>query len=222
MDPTKEKYLRCKNKEAVFICVMCDSFKLLCTRCDNYVHGLPSKRKHKRKALTGEKNFSNNEKISEKINNSSCEDVISRSTNFNEINSSPSKKIDWDYKFKLSPIKDKKQILNNQYYSQEGKEIYIEDEEKRKNSSNNNYNYYPPRDGNYYNTINIQQHSKDNIKYDDSHNNSNLSNTIPIPSPILNQLNNNTISIYNFSSLNYFTPEYKSSNNGINNTNNYI
>jgi hypothetical protein len=39
---------RCRSKEATYTCLMCDSFKYLCNQCDLYVHGLPSKKKHKR------------------------------------------------------------------------------------------------------------------------------------------------------------------------------
>lgn len=46
--------LRCKNNEAIFICVTCESFKQLCTQCDSYVHGLPSKKKHKRNVIVSE------------------------------------------------------------------------------------------------------------------------------------------------------------------------
>ena len=56
-----EKCLRCKNKEAVFICVNCESFNFLCTQCDNYVHGLPSKKKHRRDVLMpGSQDFNKN------------------------------------------------------------------------------------------------------------------------------------------------------------------
>ena len=49
--------LRCKNQEATFMCVTCESFKQLCSQCDSYVHGLPSKKKHKRNVLIGESKF---------------------------------------------------------------------------------------------------------------------------------------------------------------------
>jgi hypothetical protein len=42
---------RCHAKEAIFICLMCDSFKTLCSKCDSYIHNLPSKRIHKREPL---------------------------------------------------------------------------------------------------------------------------------------------------------------------------
>lgn len=51
MDNNLKKCLRCNVKEAVFSCISCDSFNLLCTQCDSYVHGLPSKKKHRRNAL---------------------------------------------------------------------------------------------------------------------------------------------------------------------------
>jgi hypothetical protein len=46
---------RCNAKEAMFNCLMCDSFKNLCNKCDNYLHSLPSKKLHKREALNVDK-----------------------------------------------------------------------------------------------------------------------------------------------------------------------
>ena len=51
---------RCKSKEAVYTCLMCDSFKLLCTQCDNYVHSLPSKRKHRKVTIVNDGRVENN------------------------------------------------------------------------------------------------------------------------------------------------------------------
>lgn len=39
-----EKCQRCNGKEAMFACMQCESFRLLCERCDNYIHGLPGKK----------------------------------------------------------------------------------------------------------------------------------------------------------------------------------
>jgi hypothetical protein len=47
---------RCHAKEAMFNCLMCDSFKTLCSKCDSYIHSLPSKRQHKRQPLDGSDN----------------------------------------------------------------------------------------------------------------------------------------------------------------------
>lgn len=60
MSDMVEKCLRCKNKEVVYICVNCDSFKFLCSQCDSYVHGLPSKKRHKRNVVLVDTNFSEN------------------------------------------------------------------------------------------------------------------------------------------------------------------
>jgi hypothetical protein len=49
---------RCHAKEAVFTCLMCDSFKTLCTKCDTYIHNLPSKKAHKRQAINNENHVS--------------------------------------------------------------------------------------------------------------------------------------------------------------------
>ena len=43
--------IRCNSNNPVFTCLMCDSFKTLCSKCDNYIHSLPSKRLHKRQPL---------------------------------------------------------------------------------------------------------------------------------------------------------------------------
>lgn len=47
-----EKCSRCNGKEAMFACMECESFRLLCERCDNYLHSLPGKKEHHRVALT--------------------------------------------------------------------------------------------------------------------------------------------------------------------------
>jgi hypothetical protein len=43
--------IRCNSNNPVFTCLMCDSFKTLCSKCDNYIHSLPSKRLHKRQPI---------------------------------------------------------------------------------------------------------------------------------------------------------------------------
>jgi hypothetical protein len=40
--------VRCKLKQADFICEACDPYKHFCSNCDGYVHSLPSKREHNR------------------------------------------------------------------------------------------------------------------------------------------------------------------------------
>ena len=39
---------RCHSKEAIIICMQCESFKYLCEKCDNYIHNLPGKKSHNR------------------------------------------------------------------------------------------------------------------------------------------------------------------------------
>ena len=65
-----EKCQRCNGEEAMFACMQCESFRLLCERCDNYIHGLPGKKGHNRVAMTpqGEESLrdkQNNNKINE-------------------------------------------------------------------------------------------------------------------------------------------------------------
>ena len=59
-------------------CMNCEQFRLLCNKCDNYVHSLPGKCEHSRMALTsqGEANFK------AKINNSM---YIDNTNNENEL-----------------------------------------------------------------------------------------------------------------------------------------
>ena len=64
-----EKCQRCNGEEAMFACMQCESFRLLCERCDNYIHGLPGKKGHNRVAMTpqGEKSLRDKQN-----NNKSC------------------------------------------------------------------------------------------------------------------------------------------------------
>lgn len=48
INDSKEYCSRCKMKEAELICNLCEPFKYFCSSCDEYVHTLPSKRKHSR------------------------------------------------------------------------------------------------------------------------------------------------------------------------------
>ncbi len=44
---------RCKANDSEFICTNCDSqFKYTCVNCDNIIHSLPSKKNHKRSAVS--------------------------------------------------------------------------------------------------------------------------------------------------------------------------
>ncbi len=71
---------RCKNKEAVFSCLNCETFKLLCTQCDSYVHGLPSKSKHRRTTMNKSEGSSKNPML---INDNHKENFIEWNSRFN-------------------------------------------------------------------------------------------------------------------------------------------
>lgn len=66
-----EKCQRCNSKEAMFACMQCESFRLLCERCDNYIHGLPGKKGHNRVAMTpqGEESLRSKQKNNNNTNN---------------------------------------------------------------------------------------------------------------------------------------------------------
>lgn len=95
---------RCKQKESVFSCLICESFKFLCTKCDNYLHSLPSKQAHQRLALIPNiKKSENVNKDDSRILNKIEENNYSTSNNnLNNLNTNSS--FDLNYKFNLSPI----------------------------------------------------------------------------------------------------------------------
>ena len=66
-----EKCQRCNSKQAMFACMKCESFRLLCERCDNYIHSLPGKKDHNRVAMTpkGEESLRNQQNNINKLPN---------------------------------------------------------------------------------------------------------------------------------------------------------
>lgn len=152
---------RCRSKEATYTCLMCESFKNLCNQCDLYVHGLPSKKKHKRAIC----NYGNQSIQSEfvNLNSQNSQPYQNEKTNFisynkidrkeksEEYNSSnknfPSKMIqapnekavDWDSKFNFSSTltgtNDFMKTTQKENFGQENKNINIVD---------NSFNYLSP------------------------------------------------------------------------------
>lgn len=49
-----DKCQRCNSKKACVSCMQCEKFRMLCERCDGYVHNLPGKKEHKRVGVIGE------------------------------------------------------------------------------------------------------------------------------------------------------------------------
>jgi hypothetical protein len=113
--------LRCKNKEAVFNCLSCDSFKFLCTQCDNYVHSLPSKKNHRRNAILEQVNIINQEEVCNIRRDEYDGNNYDRNT------------IDWDYKFNLSPV-------NNEYNNKDKENINIQDQSTNINTNTKQLN----------------------------------------------------------------------------------
>jgi len=113
---------RCKEKESVFSCIVCESFKFLCTKCDNYVHSLPSKQAHQRLALvssnkTSEKHANRddsrilnvNRAVADEENTNNISNYLNNNynnnNNINNLNSlNTNNSFDLNYKFNLSPI----------------------------------------------------------------------------------------------------------------------
>jgi len=190
---------RCKQKESVFSCIVCDSFKLLCTKCDNYIHSLPSKQAHQRLAILTI-NRVNEKKKKDDFNIINMDQVNTPKLKLNNLNTNNS--IDLNYKFNLNPVN----IFNS--YSKEKESITTENEtiyndskncvntNINKNSSTNNIissNYTSILDRNNYNVgseNNIFGNYKENINNDQQRgnyifnvqeNNTNAFNTFRIP-----------------------------------------
>jgi hypothetical protein len=102
-----EKCQRCKSKDAVFSCIMCESFKLLCVQCDAYVHGLPSKKKHKRSALIQPPTSSTTAETKQTLYATTTipmnyENNNTEYANYNTQNNQEEREdINWDYRFNL-------------------------------------------------------------------------------------------------------------------------
>lgn len=78
---------RCKAKATEYVCQTCRPINCFCSKCDSFVHNLPSKKNHKRDFANSD---SSNEKILIKENNESKENAYAnKTTNFNTILSSP-------------------------------------------------------------------------------------------------------------------------------------
>ncbi|MCQ2816275.1 MAG: hypothetical protein MJ252_03315 [archaeon] len=73
-----DKCQRCNNQNAIFGCMNCENFRLLCDRCDKYIHSLPGKTDHSRMALTsqGEANYKSQMNNSMYINNGNNDNEI--------------------------------------------------------------------------------------------------------------------------------------------------
>ena len=132
---------RCKCKESSFSCLICDSFKYLCSKCDNYIHSLPSKQMHQRTAIILNKNKDNSENYSKR------ED--SRIIKLEEVNpqmGNNNTSIDLNYKFNLSPIN--RAAVNKDYSTLENNPNIIN------RQSSQNY-YYSANNQNVNQSINL-------------------------------------------------------------------
>lgn len=70
MDQSKEEKVsvekcgRCQQNTAEFSCVACEPFRIYCSKCDNYLHSLPSKKTHIRTPLKDTKGEEINKSVS--------------------------------------------------------------------------------------------------------------------------------------------------------------
>ena len=47
----KERCMRCRSMDIEYICQVCQPINSFCSKCDSFVHTLPSKKSHKREIL---------------------------------------------------------------------------------------------------------------------------------------------------------------------------
>lgn len=179
---------RCKQKESVFSCLVCESFKFLCTKCDNYLHSLPSKQAHQRFAIvssnkkTLENVNKNNSRILNKIedniycNNKNNKNNTSQNNNLNHLNTNNS--FDLNYKFNLSPINRLNTLYKEKDFTGENNAL-LDKNINNAGFNNNNFNQNLNSRGENNNNLNnnlISYGSVDNSDTD-INGNSNLNNT---------------------------------------------
>ena len=212
---------RCKVKKSVFSCIVCESFKFLCTKCDNYVHSLPSKQSHSRIAILDKTNQKdNNKQEEEKVqlntehsitntipNNSNNIYKNENNNNNNNSNLGYETANDMNYKFNLSPI-NKEKNLNSYTYNQNFKREIT-------NENNNNINNYNQMNHNNYNVDNNTSINMNKIENNPQY----IQNT----ESSINQVckNNNNNNNINNKSLNQSQLQYQNSSNDNYNNNNF-
>lgn len=148
---------RCKMKESVFSCIVCESFKFLCTKCDNYVHSLPSKQLHHRLAIISDK-CKKNEKQENIYKEDSkfikVDDVKINDRNL--YNLQPNNSFDLNYKFNLSPINRLNTINKDKELSTVDYNTLLNQKNTKHNNHNTvNYSNNPTFNGNVNESTNI-------------------------------------------------------------------
>ena len=146
---------RCHSKEAIIICMQCESFKYLCEKCDNYIHNLPGKKSHNRISLNAERDnqnkinkFQNNNSNDDNLNNNNDNIIMNSNTDIaqqkNNISRNNIQKINSDKDIISNNVFDK---INN--YTNENKD-------------NNNFSYSTLYSKNYLNELQ-STYNKDKI-----------------------------------------------------------
>jgi len=152
--PNDEAYSvcqRCKQKESVFSCIICESFKFLCTKCDNYIHSLPSKQAHQRIAILSNRNNENLKKEESKI--LKFDEINQNNNNNNHNNLNPNTSIDLNYKFNLSPINRLNNINKDKDLSGVDYNAFV-NQNKNQGSNPQNNSSVMMSNNNYYNNNN--------------------------------------------------------------------
>ena len=171
---------RCKIKEAEITCAMCDPFKHFCSKCNEYVHSVPSKKFHVRRKMQ--------DKLHESVNNKAVNDSklkTSNSSNFKLSENFNKEKFSQVIKDKQIEIK---KALENFEFNYSNNRFYNHNNENSnninnyKNSDNDNVNFNINSDdkyrmnlnGNYeeVNQDNNNNNYKENYKHDNNFYNS--------------------------------------------------
>ena len=129
----------CKNNEGEYECQECSNFKILCEKCDNYIHSMESKSNHNRKKIMKNNNINLN--------------IQSKFEDNNNINSNRNNNINK----KISPITNNYLEQIKSIYEQDKKLITTENDnlQRKINTNENLYKY----------KINNLQNKLDELKF---------------------------------------------------------
>jgi hypothetical protein len=166
---------RCKQKESVFSCIVCESFKFLCTKCDNYLHSLPSKQAHQRLAIVSnnkkpiENANKDDSRILNKIEENNNNNISNNNLNYLNTNNS----FDLNYKFNLSPINRLNTLAKEKDMSGEYNALL----NKNNNSAANNFNANLNNRGENNNNNNYISHGSVDYSASNLNGNNNMNNS---------------------------------------------
>ena len=149
----------CQDIDGVYECQECPNFKILCPKCDVFIHSMQNKSTHKRQKIKDNNIKENNIKDNNiKDNNNNNNGKYSANEFFNDI-----EKID-----KNNYLKKERSTITNNYLEQikgiyeHDKQIIIDENNYLQQKINSNQSLYKQRINNLENKLNELQTKNDN------------------------------------------------------------